>query len=56
MSCLQAADIQETIACIKQYIDSFKNDMEPRIFNTFKNSYPNTLETTVQHYNLTAGN
>lgn len=50
------APINDTIACVKAYIDSFKNDLDPKIFTLFKNAFPNTLETTVQHYDLTKGN
>lgn len=28
----------------------------PRLFDIFKKSYPNTLETTVKEFNLTPGN
>lgn len=52
----QQAPINDTIACVKAYIDSFKNDLDPKIFTLFKSAFPNTLETTVQHYDLTKGN
>lgn len=29
--------------------------MDPTIFKIFQKAFPNTLETTVQHYNLTEG-
>ena len=50
-----ASDIQETIDCVKAYIEKFKNKMEPQLFAIFEKSFPNTLETTIQHYNLTPG-
>lgn len=50
-----SAPIDDTIACIKTYIDSFKNDLNPDIFRVFKKAFPNTLQTTVQHYNITKG-
>ncbi len=52
----QQAPINDTIACVKAYIESFKNDLDPKIFTLFKSAFPNTLETTVQHYDLTKGN
>lgn len=50
------APINDTIACVKAYIDSFQKDLDPKIFTIFKSAFPNTLETTVQHYDLTKGN
>ena len=52
----QQAPINDTIACVKAYIESFKNDLDPKIFTLFKSAFPNTLETTIQHYDLTKGN
>jgi meiotically up-regulated gene 157 (Mug157) protein len=52
----QPAPINDTIACVRAYIDTFQNDLDPKIFAIFKNAFPNTLETTVQHYDLTKGN
>ena len=48
-----SAPINDTIACVRAYIDSFQKDLDPKIF---KKAFPNTLETTVQHYDLTKGN
>lgn len=54
--CLKSAPINDTIACVKAYIDTFQKDLDPKIFKIFKSAFPNTLETTVQHYDLTKGN
>lgn len=51
-----SAPINDTIACVRAYIDSFQKDLDPKIFKIFKKAFPNTLETTVQHYDLTKGN
>lgn len=51
-----AAPINDTIACVKAYIDGFQKDLDPKIFTIFKSAFPNTLETTVQHYDITKGN
>ena len=56
LSCTMSAPINDTIDCIKAYIDTFKNDLDPKIYTIFKSAFPNTLETTVQHYDLTKGN
>lgn len=50
------AGINDTIACVKAYIDTFQKDLDPKIFTVFKSAFPNTLETTIQHYDLTKGN
>lgn len=50
------APINDTIDCVKAYIDGFQKDLDPKIFTIFKSAFPNTLETTVQHYDLTKGN
>jgi meiotically up-regulated gene 157 (Mug157) protein len=50
------APINDTIACVQAYIDTFQKDLDPKIFAVFKKAFPNTLETTVQHYDLTKDN
>jgi meiotically up-regulated gene 157 (Mug157) protein len=52
----QTAPINDTIACVRAYIDTFQTDLDSKIFAIFKKAFPNTLETTVQHYDLTKGN
>jgi meiotically up-regulated gene 157 (Mug157) protein len=52
----RTAPINDTIACVQAYIDTFEKDLDPKIFTVFKKAFPNTLETTVQHYDLTKDN
>lgn len=52
--CLPAlATLQDTIDCVKAYIQTFEHSLDPKLFAIFKNSFPNTLETTIQSYDLT---
>jgi meiotically up-regulated gene 157 (Mug157) protein len=51
-----SAPINDTINCVRAYIDTFEKDLDPKIFAVFKKAFPNTLETTVQHYDLTNNN
>ena len=37
------ADLQDTINCIKKYIDGFKSSLDPKLFAIFKEAFPNTL-------------
>lgn len=44
LTCFSSAEpINDTIACIKAYIDSFQKDLDPTIFRIFKSAFPNTL-------------
>ena len=50
-----SSDLNDTLKCVRDYINSFQSSMDPHVFRVFSKAFPNTLETTIQHYNLKKG-
>lgn len=60
---IECSELNDTITCINQYIETFKDKMvtlplfkNPTLFNIFLKAFPNTMSTTIKHYNLSKGN
>mgnify|MGYP006995455753 CR=1 FL=1 len=43
LNLIYSAPINDTIDCVKAYINGFEKDLDPKIFTIFKKAFPNTL-------------
>jgi uncharacterized protein len=50
--CCLCDELNDTIACINAYVSTYRGKMSPQLFDILVKAFPNTMSTTVQHYNI----
>jgi meiotically up-regulated gene 157 (Mug157) protein len=52
LCCLLCDELNDTITCINSYVATYKGKMSSQLFDILVKAFPNTMSTTVQHYNI----